>query len=171
MTELASSSARTFSPSTDYTLLIFCKRWSLSTGESGHLGVFSVQILKWFFSFEPHVHASCFSCVWLTIPWTVVRQASLLMEFFRQEYWSGLPFPFPGDLPDLTQKLNPCLLCLLHWQVFFTTSTTWEETNFSSIRIWCHYFQNTWIGDLWKEMIGFLTVFTVDLGFSFLDIM
>ena len=37
------------------------------------------------------------------------------MVFSRQEYWSGLPFPAPGDL--LTQGLNPRLLCLLHWQV------------------------------------------------------
>ena len=34
------------------------------------------------------------------IPWTVVYQASLSMRFSRQEYWSGLPFPSPGDLPD-----------------------------------------------------------------------
>ena len=34
------------------------------------------------------------------IPWTVVYQASLSMGFFRQEYWSGLPFPSPGDLSD-----------------------------------------------------------------------
>ena len=31
---------------------------------------------------------------------TVACQAPLLMEFSRQEYWSGLPFPSPGDLPD-----------------------------------------------------------------------
>ena len=34
------------------------------------------------------------------IPWTVVCQVPLSMEFSRQEYWSGLPFPSPGDLPD-----------------------------------------------------------------------
>ena len=34
-------------------------------------------------------------------PWTVARQAPLSMGFFRQEYWSGLPFPTPGALPDL----------------------------------------------------------------------
>ena len=34
-------------------------------------------------------------------PWTVIRQAPLFMEFSRQEYWSGLPFPTPGDLPNL----------------------------------------------------------------------
>ena len=33
-------------------------------------------------------------------PWTVAHEASLSMEFSRQEYWSGLPFPSPGDLPD-----------------------------------------------------------------------
>ena len=33
-------------------------------------------------------------------PWTVAYQAPLSMEFSRQEYWSGLPFPSSGDLPD-----------------------------------------------------------------------
>ena len=33
-------------------------------------------------------------------PWTVAPQAPLSMGFSRQEYWSGLPFPSPGDLPD-----------------------------------------------------------------------
>ena len=33
-------------------------------------------------------------------PWTVARQAALSMGFSRQEYWSGLPFPSPRDLPD-----------------------------------------------------------------------
>ena len=34
-----------------------------------------------------------------TIPWTVAHQAPLSMEFSRQEYWCGWPFPSPGDLP------------------------------------------------------------------------
>ena len=33
-------------------------------------------------------------------PWTVAHQAPPTMGFSRQEYWSGLPFPSPGDLPD-----------------------------------------------------------------------
>jgi len=33
--------------------------------------------------------------------WTVACQAPLSMGFFRQEYWTGLPYPAPGDLPDL----------------------------------------------------------------------
>ena len=47
-------------------------------------------------------------------PWTVARQIPLFMEFSRQEYWSGLPFPSPGDLPN--SGWNPRLLRLLHWQ-------------------------------------------------------
>ena len=38
-------------------------------------------------------------CLFAT-PWTVTRQTPLSMEFSRQEYWSGLPFPTPGDLPN-----------------------------------------------------------------------
>ena len=34
------------------------------------------------------------------IPWTVAYQAPPSVEFFRQEYWSGLPFPSPGGLPN-----------------------------------------------------------------------
>ena len=36
----------------------------------------------------------------LVIPWTVVHKTLLSMEFSRQEYWSGLSFPTPGDLPN-----------------------------------------------------------------------
>ena len=38
--------------------------------------------------------------------WTVACQAPLFLGFFRQEYWSGLPFPLPGDLPDPGIKLG-----------------------------------------------------------------
>ena len=44
---------------------------------------------------------NCFSCVqFFMTPWTVAHQAPLSMGFSRQEYWSGLPCPPPGDLPD-----------------------------------------------------------------------
>ena len=36
----------------------------------------------------------------LVTPWTLAQQAPVSMEFSSQEYWSGLPFPFPGYLPD-----------------------------------------------------------------------
>ena len=41
-------------------------------------------------------------------PWIVAHQAPLSMEFSRQEYWSGLPFPSPGDLPD--PEVEPAFL-------------------------------------------------------------
>ena len=41
-------------------------------------------------------------------PWTIAHQAPLSMGFPRQEYWSGLPFPPPGDLPDSgTEPVSP----------------------------------------------------------------
>ena len=46
-------------------------------------------------------------------PWTVACQAPLPIEFSRQEYWSRLPFPSPGDLPDPGRG---SLLHLLPWQ-------------------------------------------------------
>ena len=45
------------------------------------------------------------------MPWTETCQAPLSMEFSRQEYWSGLPFPTSGDLP--TEEFNPHLLGFL----------------------------------------------------------
>ena len=45
--------------------------------------------------------APCFSRIRLFVtPWTVARRAPLSMGFSRQAYWSGWPFPSPGDLPD-----------------------------------------------------------------------
>ena len=47
------------------------------------------------------VKVKLLSCVRLFATlWTVAYKAALSMEFSRQEYWSGLPFPSPGDLPD-----------------------------------------------------------------------
>ena len=44
---------------------------------------------------------SSFSCIQLFVTiWTIACQAPLSMEFSRQEYWSGLPFSPPGDLPN-----------------------------------------------------------------------
>ena len=54
------------------------------------------------------------ACTWAfsisdsTSPWTVACQAPPSMEFSRQEYWNGLPFPTPGDLPDWgTEPTSP----------------------------------------------------------------
>ena len=73
------------------------------------------------------VHAKsfqlCLTLYDLTL-WTVAHQATLPMGFSRQEYWSGLPCPPPGDLHDLgiepISLLPPALA-----GGFFITSTTW----------------------------------------------
>ena len=50
---------------------------------------------------SPCVHAQSLSCAPLfATPWTIAHQAPLSMGFSRQEYWNGLPFPHPGDLPN-----------------------------------------------------------------------
>ena len=67
---------------------------------------------------------SYFSCVQLFVtPWTAASQVPLFMGFSRQEYWSGLPYPPPGDLPDpgieTASLMSPALA-----GGFFTTSAT-----------------------------------------------
>ena len=57
--------------------------------------------LKAYVKVERKVKVKSLSCVRLFVtPWTVAYQVSPSMGFSRQEYWSGLPFPPPGDLPD-----------------------------------------------------------------------
>ena len=68
--------------------------------------------------------ASHFSCVWLFATlWTC--QAPLPIGFSRQEYWSGLPCPPPGDLPNPGIELESHVSCI--GRRFCTTSTTWER--------------------------------------------
>ena len=59
----------------------------------------------------------------LVTPWTIDRQATLSMEFSRQEYWSGLPFPTPGNLPDPGVEPVSLVFPALAGG-FFTSSTT-----------------------------------------------
>ena len=63
------------------------------------------------------------SCVQLFVTsWTIAHQAPLSMAFFRQEYWSGLPYPPPVDLPNPgMEPASPELT-----EGFFATRTTWK---------------------------------------------
>ena len=57
--------------------------------------------------------------------WTIFHHAPLCMEFFRQEYWSQLPFPSPGDLPDPgTEPVSAASPTLAGG--LFDHCTTWE---------------------------------------------
>ena len=86
-----------------------------------------VHFSWWFLHFLPEKDVNLlfpFSCSFVfdsfVIPWAVACQAPLAMEFPRQEYWSGLPFPPPGDLSNPgIQPDSPALqansLPLSHW--------------------------------------------------------
>ena len=69
---------------------------------------------------------SMLSCVQLfATPGTVARQAPLSMGFSRQEYWSGLPFPSPGDLPNPGIETHVCCISCIGRQILYHCAT-WE---------------------------------------------
>ena len=79
-------------------------------------------------------------------PWTVAGQAPLSMGFSRGEYLSGLPFPFPGDLPH--SGIKPVSLTAPALAVvFFTTSATWGNGKILG-KI---YFRKTIITTIWRK--------------------
>ena len=61
--------------------------------------------------------------------WTVAHQGPLSLEVSRQEYWSRLPFPTPGDLPD--PGIEPESLASPAGR-FFTADATWETLTYES---------------------------------------
>ena len=76
-------------------------------------------------------------------PWTVVCQAPLSMEFSRQEYWSGLPFPSPGDLPDLGSNpgLLHCRQILYHLSHQGIIIMYYKISNIQKIALNCNIYQ------------------------------
>ena len=74
----------------------------------------------WACMFSRFTHVRLFETLW-----TVALQALLFMGFSRQEHWSGLPCPPPGDLPDPGIKILSLESLALVGR-FFTISTTWE---------------------------------------------
>ena len=93
------------------------------------------------------------SCL-TAMQWAVAHQAPLSMEFSRQEYWSGLPFPTPGDLPNPgiqpASPASPALatLAFYHW-------ATWEA-------LWIHTLYSVrWskeLGPRWAHELQWLKV-------------
>ena len=90
---------------------------------------------------------SHFSPIWLfAILWTVTQQAPLSMGFFRQEYWSGLPCPPPGDLPDSGIKpASPTLV-----DGFFTTTPLGRPF----LMIFAINFHHIWETKYWGKSEG-----------------
>ena len=73
----------------------------------------------------------------LCIPWTVAHQAPLSVGFSKKEYWSGLPCPSPGDLPNPGIEPSSLMSPALAGR-FFTISTTWEGQRTSAIHMDSH---------------------------------
>ena len=89
--------------------------------------------------------AKSLNCVQLFVTlWTVSCQAPQSVGFPRQEYWNGLPFPSPGDLPDPGIRLESLTSPVLVGG-FFTTSATWEApVNYiSSVQFSCSVVSNS----------------------------
>ena len=87
------------------------------------------------------VHAkSLHLCLTLCDPMNVSLLTPLSMGLFRKEYWSGLPFPSPGSLPN--PGIEPTsLMSSAFTGEFFTTSTTWEALNKLKLDNYsCNYF-------------------------------
>ena len=100
-----------------FVCLLVCPWWSLSDGLYQRLYVRLCACA---------CMLSCFSCTWLfAISKTVTCQTPLSMGFSRQEYWSGLPFPSPRDLPDLgIEPVSPMAPTLARG--FFYHWATWK---------------------------------------------
>ena len=88
---------------------------------------------------------------WTKLNWTVTCQAPLSMGFSRQKYWSGLPWPPPGDLPnpgiESESLMSPALT-----GGFFTTSPIWRALESLSSSYFFHHFVQWY----WKQSANFI---------------
>ena len=68
------------------------------------------------------------------IPCTVAYQVPLSMEFPRQEYWSGVPFPTPGDLPDPGTETH--VSCIGRWVPYHCTTSILIKAEIFLSQLW-----------------------------------
>ena len=76
-----------------------CIKW-LHSLKPSFVPVIRFYLCQGYYIFELVCHFSFKSVQLFVTPWTVICLSSLPMEFSREEYWSGLPFPSPGDIPN-----------------------------------------------------------------------
>ena len=76
-------------------------------------------------------------------PWTVAYQAPPSMGFSRQEYWSGLPFPSPGDLPDPGIESGSPALEAESFNLWATREAPWLASKFLLVIKWALARQNS----------------------------
>ena len=85
------------------------------------------------------------SCLTLRHPTDCSLPGSSVHGIFQEEYWSGLPFPPLGDLPNPGIKLS--LLCLLHWQV-----DSLSLCHLGSLMLWINSYQIDIYGLIYQEL-------------------
>ena len=86
------------------------------------------------------------------IPWTVAHQAPLSMEFSREEYWSGLPFPSPGELPDPGIKPGSSCVTVRFFTIWATRKAPGKWLRDKSMSSFWHYYYShiTWqLDSIW----------------------
>ena len=115
--------------------VIFGTLWNSSRRRKlspNSLGWFEIWLSK-------SIHQRCcmlsrYSCVWqFATLWTIACQAPLSMGFLRQEYWSGLPFPSPGDLADPGTEPEFLTSAALAYRSF-TASATWKALHIEMLK-------------------------------------
>ena len=106
-------------PDFELEFLPFIRSWKVLSEGKSQIYLYAAFFSRKWISDRNMCVLSGFSCVWLFANlWTIARQALLSKGLSRQEYWSGLPCPPPGDLPDPgIQPTSPALA-----DGFFTTS-------------------------------------------------
>ena len=93
------------------------------------------------------------SCVRLfATPWTVAFQAPLSMDFSRQGSWSGLSFPFPGDLPN--PGIEPTHPLLGRWILYHLASWEAIETMMGNTLQYFQSGESLRGGEYWADLPG-----------------
>ena len=112
------------------------RNFILNTNLNTYLSTLISVTKKFSFLFSSSLGVPCvcpvlshFSCIWLCYPTDQSPPGSPIQGFSRQEYWSVLPCPSPGGLPD-PGIISMSLMSPVLAGRFFTTSTTWEVCTF-----------------------------------------
>ena len=122
----------------------------------------------------------CLNCARLFVTsWTIAHQASLPIKFSRQEYWSGLPFPSPGDLPDpgfepvspalqadaLPSELHLLSLVISHhpYRTFVKLFPIWEDCSLPGLWLLQKWEKKNFLNNLrelweWGSVIPVITL-------------
>ena len=125
------------------------------------LGIFLEEKQNKLIVSSSDMHACMLSHVWLFVtPWTVTHQAPLSLEFSRQEYWSGVPFSPPGDLPNPgTEPESPVLAggFFTQWHTTYLLKFTKQvkESSFKIVRDGASSDQEEWF-QIYHILLGIL---------------